>query len=101
MRRGRDDARPREAHVEGRGGEGREQAEGEEEVADAAGASCGKGVLDDVARGAEAGDAPGYEARVVGQGRTCVGDLDGGAIGYGFEEAEEGDLVWGEAEGGG
>ncbi len=101
LRRGGDDARAAEAHVERRRREGRQQAEREQEVADAARAGGGEDVLEDVARRAQAGDAPGDEAGAVGEGRAGVGDLDGRAVGDGFEEAEEGDLVCGQAGAGG
>ena len=51
--------------------------------------------------GAGAGGAACDEARAVDEGGARVGDFDVGAVGDGFEEAEEGDFVRGEAGGGG
>lgn len=41
------------------------------------------------------------ETRLVGDGCAGVGDVDYGTVGDGFKEAEEGDLVGGEARVGG
>lgn len=79
-------------------GEGGEEAEGQEEVGDAPRAGGRDVVLDDVVvRGAEARDGAGDEARLVGYGGARVGDLHGAAIGDGFEETQERDLMRGEA----
>lgn len=89
-----DDAGAGKADVHVGFGEGREEREREEEVGDAARAVGREGVLDHiVGGGARAGDGAGDEARVVCNGSSGVGDLHGGAICDGLEEAEEGDLV--------
>lgn len=95
---GGDDAGAGEAHVHVRLGEGREEAERQQEVGDAPGAGDGDAVLDYVSvGGAEPGNGARDEARVVCDGCSRVRDLHGGAVGDGLEEAQEGDLVRGEA----
>lgn len=58
-------------------------------------------MLDYVACGAGAGYRAGYEAGLVGHCCAGEGDVDYGAVGYGLEEAEEGDLVGGQTRVGG
>lgn len=95
---GGDDAGAGEAHVHVRLGEGREEAERQQKVGDAPGAGDGDAVLDYVSvGGAQAGNGAGDEARVVCDCCSGVRDLHGGAVGDGLEEAQEGDLVGGEA----
>lgn len=95
---GGDDAGAGEAHVHVGLGEGGEEGQGQEEVGHAAGAVGRQRVLDDIVGG---GAGPGHGARdqagLVGYRGAGVRDLHGAAVGDGLEEAEEGDLMGGEA----